>query len=112
MSCVTKKDFSGEIQTVAVAYNQMYDGMDADIAKNVQAIAFDSRNEALQAVKDGTADACYVYTDMAEKFVNQDPDGELIFHIVNTPASDLSIAIRSTTDHALISILSKCMEAD
>lgn len=112
MSRVTKKDFSGEIQTVAVAYNQMYDGMDADIAKNVQAIAFDSRNEALQAVKDGTADACYVYTDMAEKFVNQDPDGELIFHIVNTSASDLSIAIRPTTDHALISILSKCMEAD
>ena len=112
MSCVTKKDFSGEIQTVAVAYNQMYDGMDADIAKNVRVITFDSRIEALQAVKDGTVDACYVYTYMAEKFVNQDPDGELIFHIVNTPASDLSVAIRPTTDHALISILSKCMEAD
>ena len=112
MSRVTKKDFSGEIQTVAIAYNQMYDGMDADIAKNVQVIAFDSRIEALQAVKDGTVDACYVYTYMAEKFVNQDPDGELIFHIVNTPASDLSVAIRPTTDHALISILSKCMEAD
>lgn len=59
MSRVTKKDFRGEIQSIAVAYNQMYDGIDADIAKNVQTIAFDSRIEALQAVKDGTADACF-----------------------------------------------------
>ena len=112
MSRVTKKDFRGEIQTVAVAYNQMYDGIDIDMAENVQSIAYDTRSEALQAVKDGTVDACYVYTYMAEKFVNQDPDGELIFHIVNMPASDLSIAIRPTTDHELISILNKCLKAD
>ena len=112
MSRVTKKDFRGEIRSVAVAYNQMYDGIDADMANNVQKIACETRKEALQAVWDGAADACYVYTYMAEKFVNQDTDGELSYHIVNIPAANLSIAIRSTTDHALISILSKCMEAD
>ena len=112
MSRVTKKDFRGEIQTVAVAYNQMYDGIDIDMAENVQAVAYETRKEALQAVRDGTVDACYVYTYMAEKFVNQDPDGELIFHIVNMPAFDLSITIRPTTDHELISILNKCLKAD
>lgn len=112
MSRVTKKDFRGEIHTVAVAYNQMHDGIDTDMAENVQAIAYETRSEALQAVKDGSVDACYVYTYMAEKFVSQDPDGELIFHIVNMPASDLSIAIRPTTDHELISILNKCLKAD
>ena len=112
MSRVTKKDFRGEIRSVAVAYEQMYDGIDADMAKNVQTITCDTRRDALQAVKDGIVDACYVYTYMAEKFVNQDTDGELIYHIVNMPAANLSIAIRPTTDHALISILSKCMEAD
>ena len=112
MSRVTQKDFQGAIHTVAVAYNQLYDGIDIDLAETVQAIPFDTRSEALQAVKDGTADACYVYTYMAEKFVNQDPDGELIFHIVNQPAFGLSITIRPTTDHALISILNKCLKAD
>lgn len=112
MSRVTKKDFQGEIHTVAVAYNQLYDGIDIDLAENVQVIAYDTRKEALQAVKDGTADACYIYTYMAEKFVNQNPEGELIFHIVNKPAVGLSITIRPTTDHELISILNKCLKAD
>ena len=112
MSRVTKKDFQGAIHTVAVAYNQLYDGIDIDLAQNVQAIPYDTRREAMQAVKDGTADACYVYTYMAEKFVNQDSDGELIYHIVNQPAFGLSICIRSTTDHELISILNKCLKAD
>ncbi|MGN0366141.1 MAG: ATP-binding protein [Suilimivivens sp.] len=112
MSRVTKKDFQGEIHTVAVAYNQLYDGIDIDLAENVQVIPYDTRREAMQAVKDGTADACYIYTYMAEKFVNQDPDGELIFHIVNKPAFGLSIMIRPMTDHELISILNKCLKAD
>ena len=112
MSRVTKKDFHGTIHTVAVAYNQIYDGSDIDLSENVQTIPYDTRRDAMQAVRDGTADACYVYTYMAEKFVNQDPDGELIFHIVNQPASGLSITIRPTTDHALISILNKCLKAD
>lgn len=112
MSRVTKKDFNGEIHTVAVAYNQIYDGIDIDLADNVQMIHYDTRKEAMQAVRDGKADACYIYTYMAEKFINQNPDGELIFHIVNKPALGLAIGIRPTTDHELISILNKCLKAD
>ena len=112
MSRVTKKDFHGAIHTVAVAYNQIYDGIDLDLAEDVKIIHYDTRREVLQAVKDGKADACYVYTYMAEKFVNHDPDGEMIFHMLNKPASGLSIMIRPTTDHELISILNKCLKAD
>ena len=112
LSRVTKKDFQGEIHTVAVAYNQIYDGIDIDLAENVQTIPYDTRKEAMDAVKDGIADACYVYTYMAEKYINQNPDGELIFHIVNRPAVSLSIMMRSATDHELISILNKCLKAD
>lgn len=112
MSRVTKKDFKGAIHTVAVAYQQTYDGIDVDLAKNVQIIEFDTRQEAMQAVKDGKADACYVYTYMAEKFVNQNPDGELIFHMMNKPVYNMVISIRPTTDHELISILNKCLKAD
>ncbi|MGN0700075.1 MAG: ATP-binding protein, partial [Oscillospiraceae bacterium] len=112
LSRVTKKDFHGEIRTIAVAYNQIYDGIDIDLAENVRTVHYDTRKEAMQAVRDGKADACYIYTYMAEKFINQNPDGELIFHIVNKPAVGLAIGIRPTTDHELISILNKCLKAD
>ena len=112
MSRVTKKDFHGEIRTIAVAYNQMYSGIDIDMAKDVKTVKCDTRCDALKAVKEGKADACYVYTYMAEKFVNQDSEGELSFHIVNMPAIDLSVAINPTTDHELISILNKCLKSD
>ena len=112
MSRVTKKDFHGEIHTIAVAYNQIYDGIDIDLAENVRIIHYDTRKEAMQAVMNGKADACYIYSYMAEKFINQNPNEELIFHIVNKPAIGLSIGIRPTTDHELISILNKCLKAD
>ena len=102
-------EYDEEAELTEALHNGEVDGIDADVAENIQTIAFDSRIEALQAVKDGTADACYVYTYMAEKYVNQDPDGEQIFHIVNMPAANLSVGIRPTTDHELISILNKCL---
>ena len=112
LSRVTKKDFGGEIHTIAVAYNQLYDGIEIDLAENVRTIHYDTRKEAMEAVRDGKADACYIYTYMAEKFINQNPDGELIFHFVNKPAVGLSIGIRPTTDHELISILNKYLKAE
>ena len=51
LSRVTKKDFQGEIHTVAVAYNQIYDGIDIDLAENVQTIPYDTRKEAMEAVR-------------------------------------------------------------
>ncbi|MGN0038152.1 MAG: ATP-binding protein [Coriobacteriales bacterium] len=112
LSRVTKKGFQGEVRSVAAAYNQTYDGVDLDLADDVQIIRCATRREALDAVRDGRADACYVYTYMAEKYANQNPSGELSFHIVNRPAVGLSITIRPNTDHELISILNKCMKAD
>lgn len=43
MSRVTKKDFQGAMHTVAVAYNQGYDGIDVDLAENVRAILYAMR---------------------------------------------------------------------
>ncbi|MGN1164784.1 MAG: transporter substrate-binding domain-containing protein, partial [Candidatus Ornithospirochaeta sp.] len=112
LSRVTKKDFKGEIKTIAVVYNQMYEDYDSEVAENAEKVSFDTRTQALEAVKTGKVDAAYVYTYMAEKCVNQDEDGELIFHLVNMPSSSLAFAIRGETDHELISILNKCLKSD
>ena len=49
---------------------------------------------------------------MAEKFINNVPDGNLVSHIMNEPVYDMQFYIRPTTDHELISILFKCQKAD
>lgn len=107
---VVRRNFTGKIRTVATVSGQ--DEVNGDQADGATHIEYPSREEALQAVKDGKADACYVYTYMAEKFVNQDTDGSLIYNILNEPAYDEYIYISNTTDHELVSILNKCLKAD
>lgn len=68
LSKVTRKGFSGKIHSIATVDTQGVSGIDDNIAKDVEYVIVDSREDAMQAVKDGKADACYVYTYMAEKF--------------------------------------------
>lgn len=49
---------------------------------------------------------------MAEKFVNEDIEGKLVYSILNSPVYDEYIYVRNTTDHELVSILNKCIKAD
>ena len=112
-SRVTKRDFTGTIKRVAVTGSQGLKGIDDDlVADGADVVVCDAREAAMQAVNDGKADACYVYTYMAEKFINNGPDGNLVSHIMNEPVYDMQFYIRPTTDHELISILFKCQKAD
>lgn len=112
VSCVTRRNFSGKIHTVAVSEAQGAKRLDDNIAKDARYITVSSREAALKAVKEGKADACYVYTYMAEKFVNQDIEGKLTYSILNKPVYNEYIYVRNTTDHELVSILNKCIKAD
>ena len=112
LSRLTRKDFTGEIKTLAVAYDQMYEDPDRNIAEDVLVLSYDTRTEAMQSVRDGRADACYVYTYMAEQFVVQSGADDLIYHVVDGQAMPLSIGISAYTDHQLISIINACMKAD
>lgn len=112
MACVTRRNFNGKIHTVATTEEQETRRTDVNLASNVRYITYSSRQEAMEAVKDGAADACYVYTYMAEKFVNQDAEGRLMYNILNNPVYDEYIYVRNTTDHELVSILNKCIKSD
>lgn len=112
VSCVTKRNFSGKIHSIAIARGQGESCTDDNIAEDVKYITVSSREAAMQAVKDGKADACYVYTYMAEKYVNEDMEGVLTYSILNEPVYNEYIYVRNTTDHELVSILNKCIKAD
>ena len=112
MARVTRRDFHGTIQTVALVLNQSVEDIEDNLSPDVKYAQFLTREEALQAVKDGRADVCYVYTYMAEKFVNRDTSGSLIYGVLNDPVYNEYFYVRNTVDHELVSILNKCIRAD
>ncbi|MGM9519322.1 MAG: response regulator [Phascolarctobacterium sp.] len=112
MARVTRRDFQGQIRRVAVAENQGIKNIDAEITGGAEQVFYATRRQALEAVKSGQADACYVYTYMAEKFVNEDEDKATTLHILNEPVYPLRVYVSKNTDHELASILSKCIKED
>ncbi len=112
MARVTRRNFHGTIQTVALVLNQSVEDIEDDLSPDVKCAQFLTPEEALQAVKDGRADVCYVYTYVAEKFVNRDTSGSLIYGVLNDPVYNEYFYVRNTVDHELVSILNKCIRAD
>ena len=112
MARVTRRDFHGTVQTVALVLNQSVEDIEDNLSPDVKYAQFLTREEALQAVKDGRADVCYVYTYVAEKFVNQDTSGSLIYGVLNNSVYNEYFYVRNTVDHELVSILNKCIRAD
>ena len=112
MARLTRRDFSGKLKRVAVIKNQDIKEFDDDMAKDAEQVLCASGQEAMEAVKQGLADACYVYTYMAEKFVNDDVDQMTAMHILNVPSYEQNFYIDKNTDHELASILNKCIKDD
>ena len=112
MARVTRRGFTGEIKTVATTTDQGLTGIDDEVLENAEAVPYTSREAAMEAVRDGQADACYVYTYMAEKFVNQSENDGVTYSILNSPTYAESIYVSPKMDYELVSILSKCIRAD
>ena len=106
---VTRKDFSGEISTLAVADVQGDMPIERDLIGNARVLSYPTRESALEAVLAGEADATYVYTYTAQSFVNNDPTDSLQFSMVDSMRFDFKMYIRSSCDHELITILNKCI---
>lgn len=111
IAMVTRRDFGGTIHTLAVAQYQGLTGIEDDLAKDAERILFDSREEAMEAVRDGKADATFVYLYSAQKFVNMDDRGRVTYTVLDQPTYPHRIAIMPSADHELSGILTKCIYA-
>ena len=109
---VVRRNFNGTIRTVAVVSGRQDIQIEDQGAADAEYLECDSQEDAFQAVKDGRADAYYIDGYMAEKFVNQDTEGALIYNILSSPVYNECIYVQSTMDHELVSILNKCIKAD
>ena len=106
---VTRKDFRGEIKTLAVADLLGDVAIEQNLIGNNEVLNCKTRESALQAVADGKADATYVYTYTAQSFVNNDPNASLQYTILNSMRFDFRMYVRNSCDHELITILNKCI---
>ncbi len=109
IALVTRKDFSGEISTLAVPDIQGDIAIEQDLIGEAKVLNCSTRESALQAVLDGKADAAYVYTYTAQAFVNKDSTASLQFSMVDSLRFDFKMYVRSSCDHELITILNKCI---
>ncbi len=106
---VTRKDFSGEISTVAVADVQGNVLTEQGLLEDADILRFATREEVLQAVLDRKADAAYVYTYAAQLFVNNDPTDSLHYSVVSDIDFEFRMYVRDSCDHELVTILNKCI---
>lgn len=111
IAMVTKRDFNGTIKKLAVSQYQGLSGIEDNLAKDAERISFSSREEAMEAVRDGKADATFVYLYTAQKFVNNDDRGRVTYTTLEEPVYPHRICIMPSAPHELSGILTKCIYA-
>lgn len=111
LAMVTRRDFTGEINALAVATAQGLFGIEEGLAPNARRIEVSSRADAMQAVMDGKADATFVYLYTAQQFVNQDKRGLLNYTVLEDPTYAYHVGFTKTASHELAGIFTKAIYA-
>ena len=111
MARVTRRDFDGKIKVVATVNQTASKSIADTLAPGAEKLMCDTRNEMMEAVRDGKADAAFVYYYMAQAFVNSDTTGTMAYTLLEQPTYSYRMVVSSTENHALAGILTKAMYA-
>ena len=109
VALVTRKDFSGEVSTLAIG-SQGSISPERTHFTDAQVLSYPTQEDALQAVLDRKADAAYVYTYTAQVFVNADHTDALQLSIMGPARILYKMYVRNGSDHELVTILNKCIQ--
>lgn len=111
MARVTRKDFDGNIHVVATVDQTAAKSIEDAVAPGAEKLMCSTRQEMMEAVRDGKADAAFVYYYMAQAFVNGDTTGTMTYTLQAQPTFSYRMVVSSTENHALAGILTKAMYA-
>ena len=111
MARVTRKDFDGNIHVVATVDQTAAKSIEDAVAPGAEKLMCSTRQEMMEAVRDGKADAAFVYYYMAQAFVNSDTTGTMTYTLLEQPTFSYRMVVSSTENHALAGILTKAMYA-
>ena len=81
------------------------------LAPGAEKLMCSTRQEMMEAVRNGKADAAFVYYYMAQAFVNSDTTGTMTYTLLEQPTFSYRMVVSSTENHALAGILTKAMYA-
>ena len=108
---VTRRDFDGEIKVVAMVDQTVSASIEDVMAPGAKKLVCSTRQEMMEAVRNGKADAAFVYYYMAQAFVNSDTTGTMTYNLLEQPTFTYRMVVSSTENHALAGILTKAMYA-
>lgn len=108
VASIMRKDNKGDIKTIAtVKQGSASNEIENEYAPNAEKIYFDTRQEAMKAVRDGKADITFAYYYMAQEFVNNDASGSLIYNYINDDSFKYRMLVSDENNFALAGILTK-----
>ena len=108
---MTRRDFDGEINVVATVDQTASNSIADAMAPGAEKLMCSTRQEMMEAVRKGKADAAFVYYYMAQAFVNSDTTGTMTYTLLEQPTFTYRMVVSSTENHALAGILTKAMYA-
>ena len=111
LAMVTRRDFDGTIRKLGIAKYQGVEGIEDNLAVNAERVFFDTRDDAMNAVRGGDVDATFVYLYTAQQFVNMDSHGSMTYTVLDEPVYPYRICIMPSVDAELSGILTKCIYA-
>lgn len=109
LAMVTRRDLDTEVTTLAICAYQGEFGIEDELVPNATRIYYESREECLQAVENGAADATFVYLYTAQEFVNEYDRGSVTYSVLEKPTFDYQMVISGNVSHALAGILTKAI---
>ena len=111
MARVMRRDFDGKINVVTTVNQTASTSIEDVLAPGAEKLMCSTRQEMMEAVRDGKADAAFVYYYMAQAFVNSDTTGTMTYTLLEQPTFSYRMVVSSTENHALAGILTKAMYA-
>lgn len=111
MARVTRRDFDGNIHVVTTVDQTAAQSIEDAVAPDAEKLMCSTRQEMMEAVRDGRADAAFVYYYMAQAFINGDTTGTMTYTPLEQPTFSYRMVVSSKENHALAGILTKAMYA-
>ena len=106
---VTRKDFDGEVSSLAVLDGMVGLPLEYEQFQNALIQPCSSQEDLLEAVLEGKVDAAFMRTHAAQFFINNDRTNSLQLSIIDSDQIMFNMYIPGDSDHELVTILNKCI---
>lgn len=112
IALLTKKDYSGEINRIAVADMQEMSGeIISGLIGNKEVVMYESCEECEKAVLNGEVDGFYTLVYSAQNAVNSDGLKRLSYTVVSGYEREFSIGVLASEDYLLLSAVDKAVNS-